>query len=72
MDYKKAFEILEIDTNSTNYTNITIEFIKKNWYIILPWFFAIAFFTHIIIKHNNIFETLYAHLSKIKIKCEVL
>jgi hypothetical protein len=30
-----------------------IEFIKKNWYIILPWFFAIAFFTHIIIKHNK-------------------
>jgi DnaJ-class molecular chaperone len=32
MDYKKAFEILEIDTNSTNYTNITIEFIKKKYH----------------------------------------
>jgi hypothetical protein len=31
----------------------SIEFIKKNWYIILPWFFAIAFFVHIIIKHNK-------------------
>ena len=31
-----------------------IEFIKKNWYIILPWFFAIAFFVHIIIKHNTL------------------
>jgi hypothetical protein len=30
-----------------------IEFIKKNWYIILPWFFAIAFFVHIIIKHTK-------------------
>ena len=28
-----------------------IKFIKKNWYIILPWFFAIAFFVHIVIKH---------------------
>jgi DnaJ-class molecular chaperone len=32
MDYKKAFEILEIDTNSTNYTNITIELIKKKYH----------------------------------------
>ena len=32
---------------------ILIEFIKKNWYIILPWFFAIAFFVHIIIKHTK-------------------
>ena len=31
----------------------SIEFIKKNWYVILPWFFAIAFFVHIIIKHNK-------------------
>jgi hypothetical protein len=30
-----------------------IEFIKKNWYIILPWFFTIAFLTHIIIKYNR-------------------
>ena len=33
---------------------ILIEFIKKNWYIILPWFFAIAFFVHIIIRHESI------------------
>ena len=32
MDYKKAFEILEIDTNNTNYTNITIELIKKKYH----------------------------------------
>jgi hypothetical protein len=32
MDYKKAFDILEIDTNSTNYTNITIELIKKKYH----------------------------------------
>jgi hypothetical protein len=31
----------------------SINFIKKNWHIILPWFFAIAFFVHIIIKHTN-------------------
>ena len=31
----------------------SIKFIKKNWYIILPWFFAIAFFVHIIIKHTK-------------------
>lgn len=31
----------------------SIKFIKKNWHIILPWFFAIAFFVHIIIKHNK-------------------
>ena len=31
----------------------SIEFIKSNWYIILPWFFAIAFFAHIIIKHTK-------------------
>jgi hypothetical protein len=31
----------------------SIEFIKKNWYIILPWFFAIAFFVHIIITYNK-------------------
>jgi hypothetical protein len=29
MDYNKAFEILEIDKNNTNYNDITIEFIKK-------------------------------------------
>ena len=32
MDYKTAFEILEIDTNNTNYTNITIELIKKKYH----------------------------------------
>ena len=32
MDYKKAFEILEIDTNNTNYTNITFELIKKKYH----------------------------------------
>jgi DnaJ-class molecular chaperone len=32
MDYKKAFEILEIDTNITNYTDITIELIKKKYH----------------------------------------
>ena len=32
MDYKKAFDILEIDTNITNYTNITIELIKKKYH----------------------------------------
>jgi DnaJ-class molecular chaperone len=32
MDYKKAFEILEIDTNNTNYTDITIELIKKKYH----------------------------------------
>jgi len=31
-----------------------IEFIKKNWYIILPWFFAIAFFVHILIRHERV------------------
>jgi len=31
----------------------SINFIKKNWHIILPWFFAIAFFVHIVIKHNK-------------------
>ncbi len=31
----------------------SIDFIKKNWYIILPWFFAIAFFVHIVIKHTK-------------------
>ena len=29
---------------------IILEFIKKNWFIILPWFFTITFFTHILIK----------------------
>ena len=32
MDYKTAFEILEIDTNNTNYNNITIELIKKKYH----------------------------------------
>ena len=32
---------------------ILIEFIKKNWHIMLPWFFAIAFLVHIIITHNK-------------------
>lgn len=32
----------------------SIEFIKKNWYIILPWFFAIAFFVHILIRHERV------------------
>jgi len=32
---------------------MSIKFIKKNWYIILPWFLAIAFFAHIVIKHNK-------------------
>jgi curved DNA-binding protein CbpA len=32
MDYKKAFEILEIDTNNTNYNDITIELIKKKYH----------------------------------------
>ena len=32
----------------------SIKFIKKNWYIILPWFFAIAFFVHIIVRHESI------------------
>jgi DnaJ-class molecular chaperone len=32
MDYKKAFEILEIDTNNTNYSDITIELIKKKYH----------------------------------------
>jgi DnaJ-class molecular chaperone len=32
MDYKKAFEILEIDTNNTSYTDITIELIKKKYH----------------------------------------
>lgn len=30
-----------------------IKFIKKNWYIILPWFLAIAFFIHILITYNK-------------------
>ena len=30
-----------------------IKFIKDKWFIIVPWFFAIAFFVHIIIKHNK-------------------
>ena len=30
MDYKIAFEILEIDITKMNYNDITIEFIKKN------------------------------------------
>ena len=32
MDYKIAFEILEIDINKTNYKDITIEFIKKKYH----------------------------------------
>jgi len=32
MDYKQAFEILEIDTNNTNYNDITIELIKKKYH----------------------------------------
>ena len=32
MNYNTAFEILEIDTNNTNYTNITIELIKKKYH----------------------------------------
>ena len=32
MDYKKAFEILEIDTNNTSYNDITIELIKKKYH----------------------------------------
>ena len=32
MDYKKAFEILEIDTNNTTYSDITIELIKKKYH----------------------------------------
>lgn len=31
-----------------------IKFIKKNWYVILPWFLAIAFFIHILIKHEQV------------------
>jgi hypothetical protein len=30
-----------------------IKFIKDKWFIMLPWFFAIAFLTYIIIKHNK-------------------
>ena len=32
MEYKKAIEILEIDTNNTSYTDITIELIKKKYH----------------------------------------
>ena len=32
MDYKIAFEILEIDITKTNYNDITIEFIKKKYH----------------------------------------
>jgi DnaJ-class molecular chaperone len=32
MDYKKAFEILEIDTININYNDITIELIKKKYH----------------------------------------
>lgn len=32
MDYNKAFEILEIDKNNTNYNDITIELIKKKYH----------------------------------------
>jgi len=35
MDYKIAFEILEIDITKTNYNDITIEFIKKKWTAIM-------------------------------------
>jgi hypothetical protein len=31
----------------------SIKFIKKNWYIMLPWFFTIAFLVHIIITYNK-------------------
>jgi len=33
--------------------NTVIKFIKEKWFIILPWFFTIAFLTHIVIKHNK-------------------
>ena len=33
--------------------NTIVKFIKEKWFIILPWFFTIAFLTHIIIKHNK-------------------
>ena len=33
---------------------VLIELIKKNWYIILPWFLAIAFFVHILIRHERV------------------
>ena len=32
MDYKKAFEILEIDISETEYKNITLDFLKKKYY----------------------------------------
>jgi curved DNA-binding protein CbpA len=32
MDYKLAFEILEIDINKTNYTDITFDFLKKKYH----------------------------------------
>ena len=32
MNYKKAFEILEIDTINTNYSDITIDLIKKKYH----------------------------------------
>jgi curved DNA-binding protein CbpA len=32
MDYKQAFEILEIDTITTNYSDITIQLIKKKYH----------------------------------------
>lgn len=32
MDYKLAFEILEIDLNKTNYKDITIKFLKKKYH----------------------------------------
>jgi curved DNA-binding protein CbpA len=32
MDYKQAFEILEIDTINTNYSDITLELIKKKYH----------------------------------------
>lgn len=31
-----------------------IEFVKKNWHTILPWFLAITFFIHILIKHEPV------------------
>jgi microsomal dipeptidase-like Zn-dependent dipeptidase len=30
-----------------------IKFIKEKWFIMLPWFFAIAFLVHIIVIHNK-------------------
>ena len=32
MDFQKAFEILEIDTNKVSYQNITYEYLKKRYH----------------------------------------